>query len=182
MPHTHHPRPTANDRLYESFYSGAIGGTTVALFFLVLDTLSGRPLHTPALLGGSLIGATIEAAPGDDLTAVALITLIHFAGFAAFGFVAAPLVRLIERHTEGSFIFPGVALLLFLQGAFVATGMLFVPGALDALGQGPVLAANVLAAVSMTAFLRHAHCSSETESRPRPSADATDLARTLPPA
>lgn len=168
MSHAHHARPTPNDRLYESFYSGAIGGTAVAVFFLILDTMSGRPFYTPSLLGSIVFGGAGDPAAGISFTAVALMTLIHFAGFALFGFMAAALVRLVERRTDGSFIFPAVALFILLEGSFRVASVTLMPGVWDALGQGPVLAANVLAAASMTGFLRHAHCSGEAENVPKP--------------
>lgn len=165
MSHAHHPPPTVNDRMYESFYSGAVGGTAVALLFLALDTLGGRPLHTPSLLGGIVLGGGAGPAAGIDLSAVAVMTLIHFAGFGLFGFVAAALVRLVERRTEGSFIFPAIALFILLEGSLRIASATIMPGVRDILGEGPVLAANMLAAASMTGFLRHAHCSGEAETK-----------------
>ncbi|HET9947919.1 MAG TPA: hypothetical protein VFQ22_03220, partial [Longimicrobiales bacterium] len=41
----------AEDLAFDAFYGGAIGGSTIALFFLVVDGLQGRPLFTPSLIG-----------------------------------------------------------------------------------------------------------------------------------
>ena len=40
--------------LSEGFIAGVIGAGGVALWFLIIDTVSGRPFYTPALLGSAL--------------------------------------------------------------------------------------------------------------------------------
>ena len=47
---------TRADLAYESLYCAAIGGSVIALFFLVIDAVNGQPLFTPSLLGGVLFG------------------------------------------------------------------------------------------------------------------------------
>src|SRR5262249_1333713 len=47
---------TRADLAYESLYCAAIGGSVIALFFLVIDAYNGHPLFTPSLLGGVLFG------------------------------------------------------------------------------------------------------------------------------
>ena len=42
---------TPGDFLLESLYAGVLGGSAVALFFLVADLLDGRPFFTPSLIG-----------------------------------------------------------------------------------------------------------------------------------
>ncbi|PYN49534.1 MAG: hypothetical protein DMD95_00925 [Candidatus Rokuibacteriota bacterium] len=44
-------------RLYqEGLIAGLVGAATVALWFLVIDSIQGRPLYTPTVLGTALFG------------------------------------------------------------------------------------------------------------------------------
>ena len=47
---TGRPHPLLRD----AFVSGAIGGTVIALWFLVIDVVAGRPFYTPSALGRAL--------------------------------------------------------------------------------------------------------------------------------
>lgn len=163
MSHARHARPTLGDLLFEMFYAGAIGGVVVAVFFLGLDSLGGHPLSTPAALGHALLGLGGNESQGADLTAVALVTVLHFSGFALLGAVAAHLVRLVERRTEGSFIFSFLAMIVLLDAVALVAGTFLFNDDPGVPGMGPVLLANVLASAAMTAFLRTAHCSGEAE-------------------
>src|SRR5436190_19474547 len=39
----------------EGLIAGLIGAATIAVWFLILDSLSGRPLYTPTVLGRALV-------------------------------------------------------------------------------------------------------------------------------
>jgi hypothetical protein len=163
-PHDHHPAPKFGDLAYETFYSAAVGGLVVALFFLVVDAFRGQPLYTPTLLGSVLFqGADAGAVEGMSLMAVALFTPVHLAVFGVLGLVATGLVRWTERLTGGGFAPPALALFVLLEGGFLLFANLIVPGVPDVLGQGEIFMANVLAACSMTFFLRYAHGTAEAE-------------------
>src|SRR6266540_4358071 len=43
-----------NRILREGFIAGCIGAATVAAWFLVVDTINGQPLFTPAMLGSAV--------------------------------------------------------------------------------------------------------------------------------
>jgi hypothetical protein len=100
MTHENHRPPTTADVLYESFYSGAIGGAVIALFFLVLDIVGGRPLFTPSLVGSVLFfGESAEAVTGVRLEGVALASIVHLLAFMLLGLMASWVVRLVEART-----------------------------------------------------------------------------------
>lgn len=137
-------RFTVIDFVFEAFYSGAVGGSIVALFFLVLDALRGHVLYTPSLLGSVLLGGTPPDAAADiRLDMVAYYSALHF---AAFGLVGASVTLLM--HAVGAYsrhpVRASLALFLFLE--VVSAGFAAVLGAL------PVAAANLLAAVGMVTF------------------------------
>ena len=45
--------------LREGILAGLIGATSVAIWFLVIDVIGGRPLHTPSVLGEALMNAVL---------------------------------------------------------------------------------------------------------------------------
>jgi hypothetical protein len=60
--------------------AGAIGFATVALIFVLSDTVLGRAaLYTPALLGGALFESA-TAVEGVAVTNVFLVVLVHVSG------------------------------------------------------------------------------------------------------
>ena len=146
---------TRADLIYESFYSGAIGGSVVALFFLAVDALDGEPLFTPSLMGLALFeGADAGAVTGVRLDMVAWYSLVHFAVFGLLGTGMTLLVYEVGLHSRHPLL---VLLLLFgvFEAGFVVTSAVVMPGVMARLGALPVAAANLLAAGSMGAYLLH---------------------------
>src|SRR5256885_7861963 len=80
--------------LLDGLFTGAIGAVVVALWFLLLDLVAGRPFFPPALLGS---------------------VLLHGGGAAAHGVTAAPLA--VAAHTPIHFLalLPGGVALSSLQ-------------------------------------------------------------------
>jgi hypothetical protein len=142
---------------FESFYGGAIGGSVIALFFLVVDSLGGRPLLTPSILGSTLfLGESADTVIAVRLDAVAYATVVHFAAFGLFGLAATRIVRFVEVR-GGSFLAAATTLFVITEVGFVLAANVLAPGLLRRLGQGTVLVGNLLTAVVMTLFLRSAH-------------------------
>ena len=76
----------------EGVVAGLLGGAVVAVWFLLYDTVSGRPLRTPALLGATLLeGLRDPGALDVRLDVVLGYTVVHFAVFAAFGILVSVL-------------------------------------------------------------------------------------------
>jgi len=157
------PRPSREgDIAFETFYGGAIGGSVIALFFLVVDSMAGQPLLTPSVLGSALfLGESAATANTVRLDAVAYATIVHFVTFGVFGLVATKIVRAVEAR-GGSFLMVATILFVLTEAGFVAAADVLVPGLVARLGQGTVLTANVLTALAMTWFLRSAHTAPST--------------------
>src|SRR6266702_4582418 len=66
---------------------GLLAGLVVALWFLVVDSVAGRPFHTPAALAATLAGQ--EVGP-PTLRLVVAYSLIHFGVFALLGVANTP--------------------------------------------------------------------------------------------
>ena len=57
------------DRLYlDGIVAGIVGAATIALWFLVLDTIGGQPLRTPSLLGTALFLSHEDIEKKQDIT------------------------------------------------------------------------------------------------------------------
>ena len=100
----------------EGVTAGIIGGATIAVWFLVLDSLHGHPLYTPMLLGMALFRpgtpiASPEALP-VSVPIVLLFTALHGAIFVGIGEIAAVLVRLAEKNANYAF---GIVLFLVFR-------------------------------------------------------------------
>jgi hypothetical protein len=145
------------DLIFDAVYGAAIGGSAIAVFFLIADVIAGRPLFTPSLIGSVLFTGTNAAAVTEiRLDMVAYVSVVHFGTFLALG--AA--ISLMCRWTGLSKTSPTtvtVVVFLLLTGGFFLGGRLLMPGVGDVVGAPSILAANLLTAVSMAAFLQWAH-------------------------
>jgi hypothetical protein len=144
---------TTNGRLVrEGVWVGFVGATAVALWFLLVDTLAGQPLQTPAALGGALFRLPAESAGA----ALAAYTGFHYVAFGAVGVLAAYSTRLAEQHPHVLAFF----LLLFavFQAAFY--GMVAVLDMTMVLGEltwVQIAAGNLVATTAMGGLLWRRH-------------------------
>ena len=147
-------------RVYqEGIVAGVVGALVVALWFLVLDALHGRPFYTPTVLGTALFGrgvwpATFETLP-PSLEMVAMFTWVHLLAFAVLGVVVARLIGMAEQHPSLGFGF--VLLFVILEACFTAAMLIVAAPVLRALTWPAILVANLLAAAAMAGYfwLRH---------------------------
>lgn len=157
-----HPRLLAEvmgpwlEVVVEGLIAGAIGGSAVAVWFLLCDLQAGTPLRTPALLAGMLLaGIKDPAAIQVSAPLVFSYTVVHFAAFALLGVLAAWLIAVAQRQPA----FMLGLLMLFACFEVFAIGFAAVINQLllNQLGWPMIVAANLLASVAMLAFfyLRH---------------------------
>jgi hypothetical protein len=128
--------------------AGLIGATILAAWFLIIDTIQGRPFYTPAF-----ISEVLTNIDGADQSAalIALYTLIHYAPFCVVGVIVAWLCsRLDVLPTIPLGLVLGFALfdLVFYLGV-VVTGVDVV----DELGWPQVLVGNLLAGLGIIIYL-----------------------------
>jgi len=148
-------RSRGADILFDAFYGAAIGGGTVAGFFLIVDLLRGAPLLTPSILGYALVSGEPQAGV-VSLEMVALFTVVHFAVFGVLGLAASAILHRREHLADRWGL---VALGLFgtLQIGIALLDILVAPGLMLALGIPSVLLANAFTALSMSWFFRRSH-------------------------
>ena len=153
-----HPgsRHLASQILEDGFFCGVLGAGVVALWYLVLDTIAGRPLFTPSLLGSLLFqkGAALSNITIQP-SIVAWYTAVHVLAFLAVGLVSSWLATQFEK-------FPTVGIaMLFLFVIFEAAFFFFAIAVgrnlLGVLGVWTVAVANLLAAGAMAGYLWWRH-------------------------
>jgi len=94
----------------EGLVAGLLGAATIAIWFLVLDTVRGRPLYTPSLLGRAFFqrGAVLGALETQPITVemVLVYTWVHGLAFCVIGGMAAWPIALAERRPNAGFGVP----------------------------------------------------------------------------
>jgi hypothetical protein len=143
----------------EGIRAGLVGASIIALWFLLVDTVAGRPLYTPTVLGAALFRGGEGLAPGQTLTPslelVAGFTWVHYLVFMLLGVGAARLMALAERNSNLGF---GIVLFFAVfEFGFLLVSMIFAEGVLQRLAWPAVVVGNLLAAAGMAWVLWRAH-------------------------
>jgi hypothetical protein len=144
-----------NSTVREGVIAGLIGAASVAIWFLIVDSVSGHPFHTPALLGHAFF--TIFGPSHNDSMAfnVTGYTFIHGIAFILVGLLAAYLVHRADTQPAVLAIF----LLLFVAfelGFYGLTAMLAETRLAD-LAWYQIAAGNIIAAATMGTYFWRTH-------------------------
>jgi hypothetical protein len=134
--------------LVEGAITGAIGATAVAVWFLIVDAVSGRPLYTPELLGSAFFSIFGPPAGETPVQYIVGYTIVHYVVFAIVGTILAAIVRRADEdpHVLAGLVIGSVVFLLASFGfvAFLSQGTRF-----GSLAWWQIGAATILAAVLM---------------------------------
>jgi hypothetical protein len=141
----------------EGLITGVIGAAAVALWFLIVDAVSGRLLFTPAALGSAaFLGA--RSADAVQVTAATILgyTALHVVAFMLTGLVAAGIVAAAEEYSE-AVLLGGV--LLFVTFEAFSIGLLSIVAywLVETLSWWNIAGANLVAAVTMGWYLYRRH-------------------------
>ena len=140
----------------EGIIAGLIGATSIAIWFLIVDTVAGRPFQTPAVLG---IGLLSVFGPRGDEGAVAQVlayTIFHYGIFLGIGIVVSYIVHRAEQDDTVL----AVALILFVAlelGFYGLVAVLSQSRQLGSLAWYQVLAGNLIAALTMGIYIWRTH-------------------------
>jgi hypothetical protein len=157
----HHAVPHAgrtHSTVREGIIVGVLGAVAVAVWFLIVDSIGGRPLHTPALLGALVTRAANPMAAADGsgkLMLAAAYTPIHFILFVLFGMLVVFLLHRAEKMPSLLML----ALLLFAAFEVGFTGVVVIleQTALGDLAWYQVAVGNLIAVVVMAWYLVRRH-------------------------
>lgn len=145
-------RASSRSMLGDVLVTALIGAGIVALWFLAIDALRGRPLFTPAALGSAmLLGARGEAQVEVSALTVLGYTVLHVGAFLAVAWMA---VRLFRAREEEPRAVLGAALLFITMEVFVIGVVAILAGwLLDALSLWGLALATLVAAAGMGLYL-----------------------------
>jgi len=147
-------------KLYvEGIVAGIIGAATIAIWVFILDTISGRPLYTPTLLGAALFGRGEPFSSTESvqfsLEMTLMYTWVHGLVFAVIGGIASRLLGLAEQNPNLGF---GILLMFVVLGfGFVGASFVFAEPILHALTWPVILLGNLIAAAAMAGYLWYRH-------------------------
>jgi len=146
--------PKAQTVTREGVIAGAIGATTVAVWFFFVDVIARHALFTPTVLGRGLI-SVLGGPPYSDMTSVIVYTLFHYAVFFAVGILLAWVVNRAETEPHVLVIF--MLLFIIFELGFLGITAVLSETSLARLAWYQVAAGNVLAALGMGWYLWRAH-------------------------
>jgi hypothetical protein len=140
----------------EGFVAGLIGAAAVALWFLFVDAINGRPFFTPAMLGSALFwGLRDPALVQVAFATVVGYTMVHVLAFVVVGVIAAALAYEVELFPSTLFIVV-VFFAIFEFGFYIVVAVLAQP-LLGALAWWNVAIGNAIAALGMGYYLWRMH-------------------------
>ena len=143
----------ANRIVREGLIAGVIGATSVALWFLIVDVIAGRPLFTPTLLGRALFSIFGPVPEGESaIVHVIAYTIFHYTAFIAVGSFVAYIVSVAETQPS---VLAGLLILFvaFEIGFHAFVALLQETTALGALAWYQVMAGNLIAALLMGTYV-----------------------------
>jgi hypothetical protein len=151
-----HSRPAPSDVIYAAAYAGAIVGSAIALFFLVIDLARGAPLATPSLLGSAIMtGGIPSSSAAVRIDLVAMVSVLHLIAFGAVGGLFALLLGRIPDLVHRPVVL-GAGIFATLTAGIVTIDLLLLDGIVSALNPVAVVAGNAVAAACMAVFYRYA--------------------------
>jgi hypothetical protein len=140
----------------EGIMAGVIGATVIAVWFFIVDMVTGRPFFTPDVLGTMLLRVFgMPSAMDTVFLHVALYTVFHYVAFGIIGILVVAIVHQGERT-------PGILagfLMLFVALQLGALGFtaLFAESPLGQVAWYQIFIANLLAAGAMGWWLWRRH-------------------------
>jgi hypothetical protein len=142
--------------LREGFFAGCVGAAAVAVWFLVVDTIHGRPFFTPAMLGSAVFWGTRDPAlVVIEYSRIIGYTMIHVSAFIIVGTLAAVLAAEVEVAPPTLYLVV-VFFAIFEFGFYVTVAILAQP-LLGSLAWWNVAIGNAIAAYAMGYYLWREH-------------------------
>lgn len=135
--------------------AGLIGASIVAVWFLIVDSVTGRPLFTPAALGSIVLyGAEAQTVVISTWTVLGY-SLVHAAGFVLFGIIINALVTEAERFPP--FVFGLIVLFVVFETFSILLIAMLGNWLMAELAWWSLLAGNLFAAVGIGLYMWRVH-------------------------
>jgi len=142
--------------LKEGLSTGLLGAATVAIWFFLVDVVSGTPFRTPGILGSMVfLGISSADEAVINVTTVGLYSLLHGTVFFLVGIGTTAIIRAADRAPSVLGLF--IPLTLVLQALFVGLTAILAQFILGAIAWWAVLGGNLLASFLMGSLLLYWH-------------------------
>ncbi|CAN5742521.1 hypothetical protein BH23GEM11_BH23GEM11_14660 [soil metagenome] len=131
---------------------GLIGAVTVAVWFLIVDLATGRPLFTPATLG-SAIFLGVDDLDQVEVTAVVVLgyTMVHLVAFMLLGLLVLAITRRARKSPP--LVLGALLLFVVLQALFIGLLAIAAQFLLGAIAWWSIAVGNLLAGLAMGYFI-----------------------------
>jgi hypothetical protein len=140
----------------EGVVAGTLSGGLVALWYLLCDSIAGRPFHTPALLSAIFFdGLRGHDIGGATLLPVLSFTALHFAAFIAFGVGTAVVITAAE--SEPLLILCALMGYACYEVCFLAFVSFLDASALGTIGWWKIAAANAITLAMVFGYFQYQH-------------------------
>jgi hypothetical protein len=146
----------------EGIIGGVIGAFSIAIWFLIADSIQGRPFFTPSVLGTVLIALMKGGAGLNSLQSVPasfgmvlMFSILHGVAFLGIGILGTWLLHLAER--DASYGFNVVLLLVFFAFGFTFLNMVLAGVVLNALSITDIMIAHLVAIATMAFYYSMCH-------------------------
>ena len=145
-----------NRFLREGVIAGLLGAAAVAVWFFVIDVVSGRPFGTPSMLGRSVATFFGGGEGGSTATYVIGYTVFHVVMFVILGLIVSAIFNNAEREPS---LLIGLLILFiaFEVGWYGWTSLLARSDYFGQLAWYQVMAANLVAALVMGVYMWRSH-------------------------
>ena len=148
--------PAAHNRFREGVVAGVIAATGVAVWFLVVDVVSGHGVfYTPQLLGAALFSVFGNTAGDSPVLHVAVYTVFHYGAFILSGLIASRVVHRAEQ--EPSVLITFTLLFIIFELGFYGIAATMAETRMHSLAWYQIAVGNVLAALLMGVYLYRTH-------------------------
>jgi hypothetical protein len=148
--------PAAHSTVREGVVAGVIAATGVAVWFLVVDIVSGHgAFYTPQLLGAALLSVFGDTAGDSTIVHIAIYTVFHYAAFIGSGLIASRVVHRAEE--EPSVLVTFALLFIIFELGFYGIAATLAETHMRSLAWYQIAAGNVLAALLMGVYLYRTH-------------------------
>ena len=140
----------------EGITAGLLGAGGVALWFFAVDSMAGRPLYTPGLLGGALLNVLGRGVNHSTLYNAAVYSVLHVAVFLLIGVMASRIVEVSKRIPQ---VLAGLLLffVVFEVGFYGVAALMSQYSLVGSLAWYQIGAANLFSAVLMGGYLWRRH-------------------------
>jgi hypothetical protein len=147
--------PEGHGLAREGVVAGFVGATSVALWFLIVDSVAGHALYTPTLLGSALF-SIFGPVGGDSVTAQVMgYTIFHYAAFTLAGIIGVIVVHRAEQEPSVLVVF--MLLFIIFELGFYGIAAILAETQMGRLAWYQVAAGNVVAALVMGLYLWRRH-------------------------